>query len=38
MEWLDKGEPADKDELKKKKKEVEDLLNGIQKSVALSIS
>ena len=28
MEWLDKGEPADKEEFEKKKKELEALLNG----------
>jgi len=38
MEWLDKSEPADKEEFEKKKREVEDLLNGIPKLVASSTS
>jgi len=36
MDWLDKGEPADKEEFEKKKKGVEDLLNGIPKLAASS--
>ena len=36
INWLDKDEPADKKDFEEKKKEVEDLMNGIPQLVASS--